>query len=156
MKWKTKNSKPYFSMALFALLILATLALVLVGSRVYQLLVQGQNINSNGRAVHAYLYSQLRGADHTDGIILGKGPQGQALILQENIDGAVYETRIYIYENQLVEEYATQNTPFNPQRAQVVAQAEQLDIEKIKNNLFKINTDEGMLYFAPRSAGGAA
>lgn len=155
MKWQTKNNKPYFSMALFALLVLATLALVLVGSRVYQTLVQGQNQNSNGRAVHAYLYSQLRGADRTNGVVLGEGPQGQALLLQENIDGTVYETRIYLYNSNLMEEYAVQGTLFDPDKAQAVAKAQQFEIEIIKD-LIKINTDEGLLYMALRSAGGTA
>lgn len=154
MAWKTRGQRPYFSMALFALLVLATLALVLVGSRVYQGLVQGQNDNANGRAVQAYLYSQLRGSDHAAGVRLGQGPEGQALLLQETVAGATYETRIYLYQNQLMEEYATAGSPFAPERAQAVAAAQQFAVEQPQTGLLRIATDEGVLYLALRSAGG--
>lgn len=155
MKSQTSN-KPYFSMALFALLVLATLALVLVGSRVYQMLVQGQSANANGRAVHAYLYSQLRASDHTGGVRLAAGPEGQALVLQETVEGTVYETRLYQYKNQLLEEYAAAGAPFAPERAQAVAKVTQFAVEQPQAGLLRVATNEGVLYLALRSTGGVA
>lgn len=45
---------------------------------------------------------------------LGK-VEGAALLLRENADGETYETRIYLYEGALREEYGTADDALDPQ-----------------------------------------
>lgn len=154
MKHQIKGTKSYFTIGLFALLVLATLALVLVGSRVYGLLVSGQNANSTNRIVKAYLSSQIRAADREHGVSFANGPEGQALVLREVLETGTYEVRIYLYEGNLMEEYAIAGTDFTPIRANIVAKTNQFDIENPEPNLLKIITGEGEIYMSLRSDNG--
>lgn len=156
MRNKTGKSRPYFMLALFTLLIIATLSLVLIGSTIYGSLVDDQTGNNQNRAVLAYLYAQVRGADKQGGISLGEGPQGQALVFREEDEGVTYETRIYLFNGRLMEEYAMEEMEFSPDRAQPVADETIFELAIEKDNLLKINTGKGSIQVALRSTGGVA
>lgn len=156
MRKDTGKSKPYFMLALFTLLIIATLSLVLIGSSIYGSLVSEQYQNNQKRAVLAYLYSQIRGADEEGAISIGAGIDGPSLVFSESDGEEVYETRIYIYDGNLVEEYTMQDAPLAPERAQIVAAEDKFAIQITENNLLVIETGEGKLQVALRSAGGVA
>ena len=49
--------------------------------------------------------------------------EGAALLLRENADGETYETRIYLYEGALREEYGTADAALDPQDSERIVDA---------------------------------
>lgn len=83
----------------------------------------------------------------------GQGPEGDALVLTEELESGTYETRIYLYQHQIVQEYAIAGRAYNPERAEAIAESETFGFG-YEDGLLTITTDEGTLSIALRSAQG--
>ncbi len=79
--------------------------------------------------------------------------QGPALVLRETMDTGVYETRIYRYDDVIMEEYALADAPYNPGKATPLVQASVFDFSYEKGML-TITTDAGQVTVALRCGGG--
>lgn len=135
------NSAP-FSLALFVLMLGCVLLLAMFGAQVYGALTQSQNRNKAVRASLSYVAARLRTADEAGAVSVEPGPQGDALILSDIGADTGYETRIYVYDGQLVEEYTAEQNEYDPASAQAVAQTDTFTVEK-DGNLFTVTTDRG-------------
>ena len=98
---RPKDPAAACALALFGLLLGCMLALSGFGAQVYRALTAAQARNNASRAALSYVSARLRAADTAGAVALGAGPEGPALLLRE--EG--YETRIYLYEGCLVEEW---------------------------------------------------
>lgn len=114
---RPKDPAAACALALFGLLLGCMLALSAFGAQVYRALTAAQARNNASRAALSYVSARLRAADTAGAVALGAGPEGPALLLRE--EG--YETRIYLYEGCLVEEYAAAGSALAPQNAQIIA-----------------------------------
>lgn len=73
--------------------------------------------------------------DVHDSLQKGEGPEGDALVLVDQVGGESYETRIYQYQGKLVQEYTLGGRPYSPQDAN-----ELLDVER-----FSFDVDESLI-----------
>lgn len=96
-----------YPLLLFAIIVLSLLFLVMTGTGLYSAVVDSQTRNREARAALSYLAARVHAADAAGAVSVGEGPEGAALLLRENADGETYETRIYLYEGALREEYGT-------------------------------------------------
>lgn len=135
-----KQSSPVFALILFVLLLGCILGLVVAGSGLYGSLVNRQVANNSHRASLSYLSTRLYGADQLGAVSIANGPEGSALILQDEDSG--YETQIYLYDGSLVEGYQATGSPLEPSAAQAVAKTDVFSLEK-QGNLYSLTTDAG-------------
>ena len=79
---------------------------------------------------------------------------GAALLLRENADGETYETRIYLYEGALREEYGTADAALDPQDAERIVDAKSFSVEQVRPGLLVVSTEYGSADIALRSGRG--
>ena len=79
---------------------------------------------------------------------------GAALLLRENADGETYETRIYLYEGALREEYGTADAVLAPQDAERIVDAKSFSVEQVRPGLLVVSTEYGSADIALRSGRG--
>ena len=86
----------------------------------------------------------LRTADQTGAVSVEPGPQGDALVLADAGEDTGYETRIYVYDGQLMEEYAASESSFDPAAAQAVARTDTFTVT-MDGGLVSVTTDQGSI-----------
>ncbi len=145
---------PFFAMALFTLLLCCILGLVILGSGLYGSLVESQAANNSARASLRYLATSVRAADRENAVAIRPGPEGDALILTDPDSG--YETRIYLLGGQLVEEFSPAGSDFLPENGQPITSCQQFDPQFVSPQLLQVETDEGTVRIALRSAQGGS
>ncbi len=91
--------------AVFFSFLLAMLLLVILGSSSYRDTVAGMEGNQAARAGRAYLLTKLRSGDQAGMAAVETGAAGDVLVLSERAGDEVFETRIYLANGNLVEEY---------------------------------------------------
>jgi hypothetical protein len=99
------------------------------------------------------LANSVHVADAADAVEVGEGPEGKALVLVERLDSGTYETRIYQYAGNIVQEYAIQGRDYTPDRAQVLTPSATFDFS-LSDNLLTVSTDQGLFNVALRSDQG--
>ena len=77
-----------------------------------------------------------------------------ALLLRENADGETYETRIYLYEGALREEYGTADAALDPQDSERIVDAKSFSVEQVRPGLLVVSTEYGSADIALRSGRG--
>ena len=80
-----------------------------------------------------------------------QAPKAPALLLRE--EG--YETRIYLYEGCLVEEYAAAGSALAPQNAQIIARTGSFSAAAA-GGLYTVTTDAGVVQVCLHSGEGSA
>lgn len=138
---KRLDSAP-FSLALFVLMLGCVLALAIFGAQVYRALTENQSRNNALRASLSYVAARLRAADQAGAVSVEAGPQGDALVLADAGEDTGYETRIYVYDGRLMEEYAARESAYDPAGAQAVARTDTFTVT-VDGGLVTVNTDQG-------------
>ena len=60
----------------------------------------------------------MRANDSRKGAIAqGQGPEGKSLVVVEPLDSGTYETRFYLYEGKVVQEYSLAGSGYTPEKA---------------------------------------
>ena len=143
-----RSSKQHMD-GLLAVLLLAVFAACLVlvlltGAQVYQRLSQRDDAAYTWRTAGQYVSAKVRQEDRIDAVSVEEFGGQAALVLQENIDGEVYFTRIYCCDGYLRE-------LFSPSDVELAAE----DGEKIlPMHAFSATLDEDMLTFVLEDEAG--
>ena len=149
MHERAEKLAPAAALALYLVLLGTVLALAAVGGRLYGVLSDSRAANDARRASLTYVTARLRAADAADAVTVAQGPHGDVLVLA---DGSGYETRLYVYNGALVEEYAAENTDFMPAAAEKVAETKTFTV--VQNGVqYIITTDDGEAHVTLHSAG---
>ena len=139
------------TVALYTMMILALLALVAFGSRLYAALTTSRQQNEQDRASLSTLVTALRGGDAEGAVTLKEGPEGPALCLRQEDTG--YESRIYLYEGGLYQQLCLRQAPFETESAQLLTYTDRFEVEQ-EGNLLRLTTGEGTAWMALRCEGG--
>lgn len=142
MNKSNRQIQALFSMALFILMLGCVLALTVFGAQVYRALTDSQARNQSARASLDYLAARLRAADEKGAVRVEHGEEGDRLILAEEQDDTGYETRIYLDDGVLKEEYVAVGSPSDPDSAQQVARTDAFYVE-MEGALVSVTTGEG-------------
>jgi len=150
-----KNLDGLFSVALFMVFITVVLVSLLVGTRIYSRLNRQQTMIDDARLGMNLLVNYVRATDATGSVGTGEGPEGDALVLMEHLRSGTYETRIYLYQGQVVEEYAPEGKPYAPEKAAQIMASDSFSFA-YEDGLLTITTDAGTTEVALRCAKGGA
>lgn len=144
-----------YPLLLFAMIILSLLFLVAAGTGLYSALVEEQTRGRQTRAALSYLAARVHAADTAGSVSIGAGPEGDALLLREKAGEESYETRIYLYDGALREEYVPADWPMRPESAERIAQLERFALTQERPGLLKAVTEYGEAHIALRCGGEA-
>ena len=144
----TKGIAPIILFALFVILLL--LALV-SGLRSYASEVASSDESKATRLSVGFLTNTVRSFDSSGFICTGDGPEGEALVLAEHTPAGVFETRIYAYQGNLLQEYALADAAYSPESATVLFPTDEFNFS-VDGDLLTIQTQAGTANVALRSA----
>ena len=148
-----------FVICLLLLFMLSALSVIAIGASIYQKNVASTSINSNMRISFAYVTEKVRQADENGSIYVDEIFNKNVLVLQQELDGELYNTYIYDYDGYLRELFARADLDnFYPQTGQKIIRVNSFDIEKVSGNSLKatITTNDAVdesFYITIRSTG---
>ncbi len=139
MLWKKPDSKGHSLVEMMGVMAL----LSLIGVAVYVLVVAGgwTYIESAGRTAEAankrtamaYLLTKIRQNDAAGALRLVKAGDGDAIAIEETIDGAAYENWIYQDDGKLKEVLLEKGSAFDPASGFTVVESGGITVEKIED-----------------------
>ena len=161
---KRFKSKHYMDVLLILLLFgvfaVSILAVLLSGAGAYRRLTERDDRAYDRRTAAQYVATRVRQADRAGGISVRTFEGCPALILSEEIEGELYETRIYHYDGYIRELFVLAEDEFLPEDGEKVLPAGSLLVYEEEPGLqIRILTEDGLwqeLRLAPRSGEGAA
>lgn len=132
-----------FLMALFAVFLVVDIIAVVLGTDAYAAIHRRYQEDEQAQAVLGPVIAAVRANDTQGALGVGTGPEGRSLVLIESLDTGTYETRIYLWQGKIVEEYALAGAAYTPQKATVLAEATSFDFSYSKGLLtLRCNTYE--------------
>ncbi|MDL2237764.1 DUF4860 domain-containing protein [Christensenellaceae bacterium OttesenSCG-928-K19] len=127
-----------FVLSLFCVFAVLALFVVVLGANVYQSISGVMTENYNVRSSISYLTEKIHQGDSHGDIVIEKFGEGDALVLSQEIEGAVYETWIYLNEGSLTELMVPEGTEFDPESGQAIMELSDLVLESLDGRLFRI------------------
>jgi hypothetical protein len=97
----------------------------------------------NTRVAMNYLSMQIRRSDTKGSVRIDGSPRGDCLVLSKDIEGEIYETRIYFYAGYLQESFSPAETPFNEEYGFEIIQLDSFAIKR-ENNMIEIELSSGV------------
>ena len=152
---RIRHSNRTFTIILFLLISISLLVVMFVGVSSYKSLVASRVENQQTRLVTTLLATNVRMGDEANAVQVGKGPEGEALVLVERTSTGTYETRFYLYNGYIVQEYAVAGSNYQPGGATQLVQSKNFSFQ-LEGNLVKITTDSGTTQVALRSSQNAS
>ncbi len=139
-----------FALALFCAFALTAIVLVIAGGTVYKNTVDSMNKNYDARTALAYITQKIRQSDEDNAFEIKTTEAGDTLVINQVVNGNVYETYIYEMDGFLCELVTKQNVEFDMTGGDKLLELSDFSIEKINDNLFKFSMgleDMGQLEF---------
>lgn len=138
---------------LYLLFVVALLAALMAGALTYSSVLSQKNAVDSERTAISLLAGYVRANDTIGAVGQGQGPEGPSLVLSESDQTDTYETRIYLYQGAIVQEYAIAGTPYAPDEATKVADSSTFSFS-YHDGLLSISCDQGCADVALRTAQG--
>ena len=155
----SRNYFVLFEIALFIIIIGLLMVTLGAGVNVYRNISDQRWADEQNRTGLTLIANSVHITDSIDAVGVGVGPEGQALVLTERFSTGAYETRIYLYQGNVVEEYAMAGTPYTPERATPLVQSNSFAFS-YADNLLTVNTERGsqqiMLHSVRKTGSSAA
>ena len=148
-----------FVICLLLMFLICALTVIAIGASIYRKNVARTSENYSQRVSIAYITEKVRQSDN-NGLIFKKELFGRdALVLQQDIDGNLYNTYIYCYEGYLMELFARDDLEnIYPQSGPKILKVHSFNLIEVNNNLLSavITSDDGVedsVFIAVRSSG---
>lgn len=144
-----------FTVVLFVLFIAVMLLAILIGTSVFSSLRTTDAQIEESRLSLVLIPNIIRATDEANAVSDISGPEGRALVLTERLDTGTYETRIYKYQGQIVQEYALAGSSLDPDSSDPIVASDTFDFD-FKNGMLTVVTDDGETSIALRSLVGVS
>lgn len=146
-----RRNNRFYTLVLFATIILCLLLVLTLGVTTFKSIATSRLTSQDERLETQIVAADIRRIDESESIRRDKGPEGDALVLIERLSSGDYETRLYLNQGNLVQEYAIAGSPITPEAATIIAPAKTFEW-KLTDKLLTIRTDSGETNIAIRSA----
>jgi len=127
MKERTSKISNLMTLVVLCLFSVCVLLVLLTGADVYQRLVDSQQAHFEQRTVARYLSTRLHQGDAAGRVFVEDFEGHSTLVLQEEIDGELYSTRVYCYDGYVRELFALADGSFSPQDGEKVLETQDLE-----------------------------
>ncbi len=144
-----------FSTLLLAVFFSALLMALTCGVNVYRKVSDIQTANSSMREGLELIQNLVRSNDASESIAFGDGPEGRSLVIVQHLDSGTYETRVYLHEGRIVQEYSLAGSAYTPDKASVICSSNTFSFS-YEDGLLSVSTDQGTAEIALRSLQGGA
>ncbi len=144
-----KRGRKLFPILLLAVFFVTLLLALVAGVGVYQHVSNTQAANVARREGLDLIANIVRANDSKGSIAAGEGPEGRSLVIVESLDSGTYETRLYLYEGKIVQEYSMQGTEYTPGKASTVTESQTFTFN-YTDGILSITTDQGTCEVALR------
>ncbi len=125
-----------FVICLLLLFLISALTVIAIGASIYKKNVQQTTENYAQRISFAYVTEKIRQADQNGMVFVTEKFDRNVLVLQEDVDGELYNTYIYGYQDYLCELYARDDLEYvYPQSGQKILKIDSFDIKEIDDGL---------------------
>lgn len=145
--------KHAFSAITMGVFFVALLMALIAGVLVYKHVTQVQFQANTQREGIGLVSNAVRANDATGAIAVGQGPEGRSLVIVETLASGTYETRFYLYQGKVVQEYSLAGSLYTPEKASTVTESKTFDFA-YSHGLLSVSTDQGTAEVALRSLQG--
>lgn len=135
-----------FVLCLLFLFIISAITVIIIGAGVYKKNVSAMSGNYSHRIACAYISEKIRQSDVKGRIFTEKLFGQTTLVMQDEVDGVLYNTYIYNHDGYLRELYARSDLKeLFPQSGQKILEISSFDITELNESCFKIQVtlDDG-------------
>lgn len=150
---KTSAAKKVFPIFILAVFFLALLLALVSGAIVYKSISDSTASANNARQGAGLICNAVHSNDEKGAIAVGSGPEGRSLVIKETLDSGTYETRFYLYEGKIVQEYSIEGASYSPAKASTVTESDTFSFS-YSHGLLTVTTDQGTAEVALRSVTG--
>lgn len=118
------------ALLLFGVFAVCVVLVLLTGADAYRGLTQRDQSAYSHRTAARYLTTRVRQADRNGRIAVGQFGGEDALLLQEEIDGISFVTRVYYYDGAIRELFSFADETFEPRDGEEILPAQGLELEQ--------------------------
>ena len=111
---KRHNVTSLAALLVFTVFTLCVLLVLLTGAKVYRGVTERAQIRADAATAVRYLTTRVHQADRVNGLLLEAFGDSDALVLLSEVDGEVYETRIYCHNGWLCELFSPRGAGLSP------------------------------------------
>lgn len=147
------SPKNLFPIILLAVFFIALLLSLVCGVLVYKHVTNLQTAANTQREGLELICNVVRANDSTGSVAVGNGPEGKALVIVEALSTGNYETRIYLHDGKIVQEYSLAESPYTPEKASTITESGTFSFS-YANGLLNVETDQGSAEIALRHLQG--
>ena len=135
-----------FVICLLLMFLISALTVIAIGANIYKKNVEKTGENYSQRVSYAYVTEKVRQADQKGLVFVEERFGKNALVMQQEIGGVLYDTIIYDYEGYLCELFARNDLgTLYPQSGQKILQINSFDVKEVTDGLLSatITDDAG-------------
>lgn len=147
----TRFSMHLLSISLIAVFFIALMGGLAAGARMYRAAAKAQLAANELHLQSGLVTNIIRNNDVADAPRVDEGPEGPALVLTRTLASGAYETRLYHYQGQLLQEFTAAGRPYDPTTATVLLDTENFSFT-VDGSLITITTDCGNFDVSLRSS----
>lgn len=147
---EARNSSRLLSATLMTVFFVMLLAGMAAGATMYAATVHDQLLASDLHLQAGLVTNALREGDVAGAVHEAQGPEGPALVLERTLESGTYETRLYHYQGQVLQELAAVGRPYDPSGATPLLTTGSFSFV-IEGSLVTFTCDRGSFSVALRS-----
>ena len=125
---KKRNLGFLLVLLVFAVFMVSVLLVLLTGADVVQSITELDQKSYDQRTIIQYISTRVRQADQAGAIFVRTAETGDRLVLQEEIDGLLFETTIYCYDGYLCELFCVNGYDPGPGFGEKILPAERFHV----------------------------
>ncbi len=126
-----------FVLTLLFLFAFFSMTLVVLGAQVYKSTISSTQEDFNTRTVSFYLTEKIRQYDTAGNVSVTTFGDGDAILLQQEIDGTTYNTYLYLYNGYITELFVADGNELSPESGQAILAAYAFEIEAVNDRLIQ-------------------
>ncbi|MDL2232474.1 DUF4860 domain-containing protein [Ruminococcaceae bacterium OttesenSCG-928-L11] len=131
-----------FVLALFGAFIVTALIVAFMGAEVYSGTVENMNRNFDTQTSLTYVSTKIRQNDVSDAVRIDSLGGVQALVLEQSVEGEVYQTWIYCYDGFLKEMFIKQGTEIAPEFGASIMEVDSFALTELSEDLLQVSTTD--------------
>ena len=128
MKEQKRKADTVLVLLLFGVFAVCILSVLLTSAEAYRRLADRDETSYDRRVASHYLSTRVRQGDEAGSVAVETFDGVDALVLREEINGEVYETRVYCYEGYLRELFASAEENFAAGDGEQILEAEAMTL----------------------------
>ena len=147
------SAKRMFPSVIMGVFFIALLLALISGVTVYRSVSDNAKATDTLRQGAGLICNAVHANDAKEAIAVGKGPEGRSLVIVESLKSGTFETRFYLHQGKVLQEYSTAGSPYNPETASVVTNSSRF-VFGYEHGLLSVTTDQGTAEVALRAQQG--